>query len=55
MSDSDNRTEAWELTAEGSEAGSGYAEREARRFAAIVHWRRHLLSLTRPARRPRTG
>jgi hypothetical protein len=46
MSDSDDRTEAWELTEQESEPGSGYAEREPRRFAAIVHWRRHVFSLT---------
>jgi hypothetical protein len=46
MSDSDDRTEAWEVTEPEPEAGSGYAERQARRFAAIVYWRRHLFSLS---------
>jgi hypothetical protein len=31
---------------EGDGSGSGYATKEGRRFAAIVHWRRHLMSLT---------
>jgi hypothetical protein len=46
MSESNDRTEAWDLTAEEPEGRSGFAEREPRRFAAVVYWRRHLLSLT---------
>ncbi|HTX10340.1 MAG TPA: hypothetical protein VME22_17085 [Solirubrobacteraceae bacterium] len=46
MNDSEDRSEVWDLTAEEPEGDSGYAEREGRRFAAIVHWRRRLLSLS---------
>jgi hypothetical protein len=46
MSESDERTEAWELTGEESAGDSGYGDREGRRFAAVVFWRRHLLSLS---------
>ncbi len=51
MSDDDDRFAPWAATEEEIEAGpapsdSGFASKKERRFAAIVLWRRHLLSLT---------
>ncbi len=54
MSDDDDRFTAWTRTEEQTEgapgepasSGSGFAPKKERRFAAIVCWRRHLLSLT---------
>ncbi len=54
MSDDDDRFTTWAATEEATErdpvepdsSGSGFAPKKERRFAAIVLWRRHLLSLT---------
>lgn len=51
MSDDDDRFAPWAATEEEIEADpapsdSGFASKKERRFAAIVLWRRHLLSLT---------
>ena len=52
--DDDDRFAAWaatdaDATADPVQSGSsdsGFATRDERRFAAVVHWRRHLASLT---------
>lgn len=50
MSAADDRFKAWASApredAESDEAGSGYAERDGRRFAALVYWRRHVIALS---------
>lgn len=57
MTESEDRFKAWaavendaESTADDSSpadaGGSTYAERDGRRFAAVVYWRRHLIALS---------
>jgi len=48
MTESDDRFKAWAAIKDDREADendSPYAERQERRFAAVVYWRRHLISL----------
>jgi len=49
MTESEDRFKSWAALEDDSESGSdgsGYADHNGRRFAAVVYWRRHLISLT---------